>query len=79
MSIPDWATTASGVLAVLASIWAIHRFITKALIRDYLSELKPNGGGSIKDKVTDIDMRQQRLESRVDQIYFLIVTDKNAR
>jgi hypothetical protein len=79
MSLPDWATTASGVLAVLASFWAIHRFITKALIRDYLSELKPNGGSSVKDKVNDIDMRQQRLESRVDQIYFLIVTDKNAR
>jgi len=79
MSLPDWATTASGVLAVLASFWAIHRFITKALIRDYLSELKPNGGSSVKDKVNDIDMRQQRLENRVDQIYFLIVTDKNAR
>ena len=79
MSLPDWATTASGVLAVLASFWAIHRFITKALIRDYLSELKPNGGSSVKDKVNDIDIRQQRLETRVDQIYFLIVTDKNAR
>jgi hypothetical protein len=79
MSLPDWATLASGVLAVLASFWAIHRFITKALIRDYLSELKPNGGSSVKDKVNDIDMRQQRLETRVDQIYFLIVTDKNAR
>ena len=79
MSLPDWATTASGVLAILASFWAIHRFITKALIRDYLSELKPNGGSSVKDKINDIDMRQQRLENRVDQIYFLIVTDKNAR
>jgi hypothetical protein len=79
MSLPDWATTASGVLAVLASFWAIHRFITKALIRDYLSELKPNGGSSVKDKVNDIDMRQQRLETRVDQIYFLIVTDKNVK
>jgi hypothetical protein len=79
MSLPDWATLASGVLAVLASFWAIHRFVTKALIRDYLSELKPNGGSSVKDKVNDIDMRQQRLENRVDQIYFLIVTDKNAR
>jgi hypothetical protein len=79
MSLPDWATLASGVLAVLASFWAIHRFITKALIRDYLSELKPNGGSSVKDKVDDIDMRQQRLENRVDQIYFLIVTEKKAK
>jgi hypothetical protein len=79
MSAPDWASTASGVLAVLAFVWAIHRFTTKAMIRDYLSELKPNGGSSMKDKVTDIDMRQQRLETRVDQIYFLIVTNKNVK
>ena len=79
MSIPDWATTVSGALAGLAAIWAVHRFTTKALVKDYLSELKPNGGGSIKDKVNDIDRRQQKLESRVDQIYFLMITDKNGK
>lgn len=79
MSLPDWATTISGALAGLAAIWAVHRFTTKTMVKDYLSELKPNGGGSIKDKVNEIDRRQQRLESRVDQIYFLIITDKNAK
>jgi hypothetical protein len=79
MSIPDWAATASSVVAILASFWAIHRFITKALIRDYLSELKPNGGSSVKDKVDMIDNKVNKLETRIDQIYFLIVTDKNAK
>ena len=79
MSIPDWAATASSVVAILASFWAIHRFITKALIRDYLSELKPNGGSSVKDKVDMIDNKVNKLETRVDQIYFLIISDKNAR
>ena len=79
MSIPDWATSVSGGLAVLASIWAVHRFTTKSMIRDYLSELKPNGGSSVKDQVTNIDSKVQRLETRVDQIYFLIVTDKNSK
>jgi hypothetical protein len=79
MSLPDWATTISGALAGLAAIWAVHRFTTKTMVKDYLSELKPNGGGSIKDKVNEIDRRQQRLENRVDQIYFLIITDKNAK
>lgn len=76
MSIPDWATTVSGVLAALASFWAIHRFITRSLIRDYLSELKPNGGGSIKDEVAETKRKVDKLETRVDQIYFLIVSDK---
>ena len=76
MSIPDWATTVSGVLASLASFWAIHRFVTRSLIRDYLSELKPNGGGSIKDEVAETKRKVDKLETRVDQIYFLIVSEK---
>lgn len=76
MSIPDWATTVSGVIALLAALWAAHRFITKSLIRDYLSELKPNGGSSIKDKVNDIDAKVNKLESRIDQIYLLLIDKK---
>jgi hypothetical protein len=79
MSVPDWATTASGALAVLASVWAVHRFTTKSMIRDYLSELKPNGGSSVKDRVNDISNKVDKLETRVDQIYFLIISDQNKR
>ena len=73
MSIPDWATTASGVLAILASFWAIHRYLTRSMIRDYLSELRPNGGSSVKDKVDSIDRQVSKLENRIDQIYLLLI------
>ena len=76
MSIPDWVATVSGAVGILGSFWAIHRFTTKAMVRDYLSELKPNGGSSMKDKVNDIDTKVKKLETRIDQIYFLIVTEK---
>lgn len=76
MSLPDWATTVSGILALLASVWAVHRFTTKAMIRDYLSELKPNHGSSIKDKVNNIDAKVAKMENRIDQLYILMVTDK---
>lgn len=76
MSIPDWATTVSGAIALLAALWAAHRFVTKSLIKDYLSELKPNGGSSIKDKVNDIDKKVNKLESRIDQIYLLLIDRK---
>lgn len=76
MSIPDWATTASGALAVLAAMWTVHRFVTRSLIRDYLSELRPNGGSSMKDKVNNIDNKVNKLESRIDQIYLLLITEK---
>ena len=59
MTIPDWATTISGILAVLAAAWAIHRFITKAIIRDYLSELKPNGGSSLRDSVNRLEAQME--------------------
>jgi outer membrane murein-binding lipoprotein Lpp len=79
MNISDWTAVISATLGLLTFIWAIHRFTTKAMVKDYLSELKPNGGSSMKDKVNDIDTKVKRLETRVDQIYFLIVSDKNAK
>lgn len=79
MNISDWTAVTSATLGLLGFIWAIHRFTTKAMVKDYLSELKPNGGSSIKDRVNSIDAKVNKLESRVDQIYFLIITDKNAK
>lgn len=76
MSIPDWATTISGAAAVLAGVWAVHRFITRSLIRDYLSELRPNGGSSMKDKVNSIETKVNKLEGRIDQIYVLLIAEK---
>ena len=76
MTISDWATIISGAIALLTALWATHRFTTKSLVKDYLHELKPNGGGSVKDKIDHIDQRVQNLEKRIDQIYFLIVTGK---
>ena len=76
MSIPDWATTVSGVLAVLAALGIVGRILIKHLVSDYLSELKPNGGSSVKDKVNEIERKVNKLESRIDQIYILLVTEK---
>ena len=76
MSIPDWATTISGALALIAALGVVGRILIRHLVRDYLSELRPNGGSSIKDKVNDIDNKVNKLESRIDQIYLLLI-DKN--
>lgn len=51
-----------GTLTLLGLLEA--RF--KSLIKHYLSELKPNGGGSVKDQVS-------RLEKRVDDIYSILI------
>lgn len=76
MSVLDWVAILVGLTTILGAVYSAHRFITKSLIRDYLSELKPNGGSSIKDKVDDIDTKVSKLENRIDSIYLLLIDRK---
>jgi hypothetical protein len=61
VSAADLAAWAVAVVAVLGGMASYTQF----MIKHYLSELKPNGGGSIKDQVN-------RLETRVDTIIELL-------
>ena len=61
MSAVDLAAWAVGVIAVLGGMASYTQF----MIKHYLTELKPNGGSSIKDQVN-------RLEARVDTIIELL-------
>ena len=61
MTVGDLAAWAVAVVAVLGGMASYTQF----MIKHYLSELKPNGGGSIKDQVN-------RLETRVDTIIELL-------
>jgi hypothetical protein len=57
MNLTDLAALVTGIVTGLAGVTALVHF----LVKHYLSELKPNGGSSIKDQVN-------RLEARVDTI-----------
>jgi hypothetical protein len=61
MSWVNAASIAVGIVTVLGGITAMIQF----LIKHYLSELKPNGGGSVKDQLN-------RLETRVDRIFEIL-------
>lgn len=61
MSAQDWAAFTVALMTILAGAASGIRW----LVKHYLAELKPNGGGSVKDQVN-------RLEERVDQIYLLL-------
>lgn len=65
MSIADWSTTISGILAVVVAAGASIRWI----IKHYLSELKPNSGSSMNDRLL-------RVETKLEIIYDLITKDK---
>lgn len=57
----DWA----GLAVAIATLITAYVGSIRWLVKHYLDELKPNGGGSVKDQVN-------RLEARVDQIYLLL-------
>lgn len=61
MTAADWAGLIVSVATIVLSFVGAVRW----LVKHYLEELKPNGGGSVKDQVN-------RLEERVDQIYLLL-------
>ena len=65
MSPLDWAGLAVAIATLITGYIGSIRW----LVKHYLDELKPNGGGSVKDQVN-------RLESRVDQIYVLLCEKK---
>lgn len=62
MNIEQWAGfIVSAITIAVAFIGSV-----KWLVKHYLSELRPNGGSSLKDQVN-------RLESRVDEIFILLL------
>jgi hypothetical protein len=70
LSVQDWAALSSTVLGVGAAVIVGIRWT----IKHYLSELKPNGGSSLKDAInriatdmTEVRVSLARLEGRFDQ------------
>lgn len=57
----DWASFAVALISIVGSV----ALGVKWLVKHYLNELKPNGGSSIKDKVT-------ALEDKVDFLTDLV-------
>ena len=68
MTVQDWTAIVAAIATALAGVTAMLRF----LVKHYLSELKPNGGNSMKDSVNTNTERLNRVEARVDDIYRLL-------
>jgi hypothetical protein len=62
MTPQDWAA----LILSIASIFAIVAGGIKWLVKHYLNELKPNSGSSLKDSVT-------RLEEKTDKMFDLLI------
>ena len=62
MSPQDWL----GLILTALSIVALVAGGVKWLVKHYLSELRPNGGSSVKDQIN-------RLEEKTDKIFDLMI------
>ena len=68
MTASDWAAFTVALMTIIAGAAGAIKW----LVKHYLAELKPNGGGSMRDAVNINTERLDRVEQRVDQIYLLL-------
>jgi hypothetical protein len=61
MTLQDWAAFALSVTSLIGAFALMIRW----MVKHYLTELKPNGGSSVSDRLN-------RVESRVDDIYNIL-------
>jgi hypothetical protein len=69
MNALDWAALAVSIITILGGFTAAVRW----LVKHYLAELKPNGGTSLRDEQNRQGETIKRLESRIDEIYSLLL------
>lgn len=62
-----WATAISGYLFVMLTVIAAFRWWFRHHVKEVLAELKPNGGGSIKDSINRIELILYKLEGKFEQ------------
>ena len=64
MTPTDWAGLAVAVTTLIGALAAAIRW----MVKHYLTELKPNGGSSLRDKVNQLDDKVEFLTELVLQI-----------
>lgn len=63
MTVANWASIIIAIIAIVTAFAGTIRW----MVKHYLYELRPNGGGSLKDTVS-------RLERQVEEIYRILIT-----
>jgi hypothetical protein len=76
MTIQDWASLIVAILTIVSSI----AFAIKWLVKHYLSELKTNGGSSVKDQMNrlearanEADAKRKEMDRKLDHMYDILI------
>jgi len=82
MTIADWAGLILTALSIIAiTVGGIRWFVTAEMkvlsteLKNDLSELKPNGGSSIKDQVNRLEQKSNKLEEKIDNLYNVLINE----
>jgi len=67
MTIQDWAGLILTILSIVGIVGVGVRWIVKKYVEEIMSELKPNSGSSMKDQVT-------RLEDKMDKMFDMMIS-----
>ncbi len=70
MTANEWAAICVAVGTLIGFLVTGVRF----LVKSYLSELKPNGGNSVRDRIDSITCQVDRLEARIDLVNGMVQT-----
>ena len=66
MTIQDWLGLTLTALSIIGIVGVAARWIIMKYVEQILSELKPNSGSSMKDQVT-------RLEDKMDKLFDMMI------
>ena len=66
MTAQDWAGFILTLISILGAVGLVGRWIVKKYVEEIMSELKPNSGTSMKDQVT-------RLEDKMDKVFDMMI------
>jgi hypothetical protein len=69
MSVNEWIGFGVGVSTLIGAV----AMGVRHMVKHYLAELKPNGGSSLRDEQNRQGEMIRKLESRIDDIYRLLV------
>jgi hypothetical protein len=71
MTPSDWAALILSILSIFVLVAGGIRF----LVKNYLSELKPdgNGGHNLEGRIARVENRTEKMESKLDHMYEILI------
>jgi hypothetical protein len=61
MTTEDWAQLTLTILSIFTVVGVGVRWVIKNYVKDILAEMRPNGGSSIKDQITGLEMKTEKI------------------